>query len=104
MKEIFAALLEQLRAGNDVMLATLAAYTGSVPRGVGTQMVLTRAGRAAGTVGGGFREKEMTRFGLSLLEGGCSGLHVCGPERERRSAGRCVQRADYGVFSIYCGG
>ncbi len=98
MKEIFAALLEQLRAGNDVMLATLAAYTGSVPRGVGTQMVLTRAGRAAGTVGGGFREKEMTRFGLSLLEGGCSGLHVCGPEGE---SGEALGAACSGQITVF---
>lgn len=86
MKEIFAALLMQLRAGNDVMLATLAAHTGSVPRGVGTQMLLTPSGRAAGTVGGGLREKEMTRFGLSLLEEGRSGLHACGPVGEHGAA------------------
>lgn len=77
MKEIFAALLTQLRAGNDAMLATLIEQTGSGPRGLGAQMVLTRAGRTTGTIGGGWVEREMMRAGLALLEERRSGLHAC---------------------------
>ncbi|MGN0773361.1 MAG: XdhC family protein [Candidatus Ventricola sp.] len=101
MKDVFAALLEQMRAGHDAMLATLVAHEGSVPRSVGAQMVLTRDGLAAGTVGGGLREKEMTRFGLSLLEGGRSGLHVCGPEGERGEAPGAACSGQIAVFFQY---
>ena len=83
MREIFAALLEQVQAGNDALLATLVAQTGSGPRGLGAQMVLTRAGRVAGTIGGGTVEREMTRYGLALLGSGQSALHTCGRHGER---------------------
>lgn len=87
MKEIFAALLAQMRAGNDAMLLTLVARGGSGPRGLGAQMVLTRAGCAAGTIGGGWIEREMMRFGLALLEEGRCGLHACAvPERQAGDA------------------
>lgn len=82
MKESFAALLEQMHAGKDAVLATVIAQTGSAPRGLGAQMVLTREGRAAGTIGGGLMEREMTRFGLKLLCGGHRALHACGPQGE----------------------
>ena len=76
MKEVFAALLEQLCAGNYALLATLVVQTGSGPRGLGAQMVLTRAGRVAGTIGGGTAEREMTRIGLALLDSGQSAVHT----------------------------
>ena len=82
MKEIFAALLEQMHAGSDAVLATVIEQTGSAPRGLGAQMVLTREGLAAGTIGGGLREREMTRFGLKLLCGGQHALHTCGLQGE----------------------
>ena len=86
MKEVFAALLEQLCAGNDALLATLVVQTGSGPRGLGAQMVLTRAGRVAGTIGGGTAEREMTRIGLALLDSGQSAVHTCGRHGERPGA------------------
>ena len=86
MKEVFAALLEQLRAGNDALLATLVVQTGSGPRGLGAQMVLTRAGRVAGTIGGGTGEQEMTRFGRTLLDDRRSAVHTCGRHGERPGA------------------
>lgn len=95
MRKIFAALLEQLRAGNDALLATLVAQTGSGPRDLGAQMVLTRAGRVAGTIGGGTGEREMTRFGLTLLDGGQSALHTCGRHGERPGA------ACFGEITVY---
>lgn len=76
MREIFTALLEQMRAGSDVMLATMVSHAGSVPRGMGSQMALTKDGRIAGTIGGGVGEKAMTDYGMKLLAQRQSGLHT----------------------------
>ena len=76
MKAIFSALLEQMRAGRDVALCTLIAHAGSVPRGMGSQMLLNADGLVCGTIGGGVGEKEMIAFGLDLLSRGACGMHT----------------------------
>lgn len=76
MKEIFEALLTQIDQGSDVMLTTMIEHAGSVPRGMGSQMVLGSGGLVSGTIGGGVGEKQMTAFGLSLLEKKQCGAHT----------------------------
>lgn len=76
MKEIFTALLGEVQQGRDAMLATMVAHAGSVPRGMGSQMVLGHSGRIAGTIGGGVGEKEMLRLGTELLAKRQCGLHT----------------------------
>lgn len=86
MRNVFAALLEQMNMGRDAMLLTMIGHAGSVPRGMGSQMVLSRAGMAAGTIGGGIGEKEMTAYGMKLLSEKRSGVHTYalhGQEGER---------------------
>ena len=86
MKKCFTSLLEQMCAGHDVVLCTVIEQAGSVPRGMGSQMVLSAAGLVAGTIGGGAGEKEMIAYGLSLLAQRRSGAHTCalrGPTGER---------------------
>lgn len=74
MKDIFVRLLGQLTDRQDSMLVTMVAHAGSVPRGMGSQMLLSAQGRIAGTIGGGVGEKEMVRRGLEMLKEKQSGL------------------------------
>ena len=76
MKELFSALLSQLETGSDVMLATMIEHAGSVPRGMGSQMLLNGSGLVAGTIGGGVGEKQMTELGVSLLAEKKCGVHT----------------------------
>lgn len=79
MRELFSALHAQLQAGGEAMLATIVQHRGSVPRGLGTQMLVTREGRLAGTVGGGTCEQEMIRAGQAMLAERKSGAYACAP-------------------------
>lgn len=79
MRELFSALYAQLQAGGEVMLATIVQHRGSVPRGLGTQMLVTCEGRLAGTVGGGTCEQEMIRVGQAMLAERKSGAYACVP-------------------------
>lgn len=53
MRELLDKLKETLDRGEAAVMATIVASSGSTPRGSGARMLVTEAGRAAGTVGGG---------------------------------------------------
>lgn len=53
MKDMFQVLESKLKDGQDGVLATIVASSGSTPRGEGAHMVVTMDGRVCGTVGGG---------------------------------------------------
>ena len=76
MKAIFSGLLERMNSGKDAVLATLVAHAGSVPRGMGSQMLLDDQGIVTGTVGGGVGEMQMTAFGLELLKKKACAAHT----------------------------
>ncbi|MBQ7886571.1 MAG: XdhC family protein [Clostridia bacterium] len=76
MKDIFAALLDQMNRGCDALLLTMIEHAGSVPRGMGSQMVIGSSGIIAGTIGGGIGEREMTAYGLKLLDEKRCGVHT----------------------------
>lgn len=75
MKNIFEKLLEQIERGFDSMLVTLIAHSGSVPRGMGAQMLLSHEGRAEGTIGGGIGERAMSALGEKMLKEKRCGIH-----------------------------
>lgn len=56
MKTLLPIIEEELATGRRVALATVLATKGSAPRGAGACQLLTQAGHAAGTVGGGVLE------------------------------------------------
>lgn len=70
MKRVLEALLDQLKKGEDAILVTLTDHSGSVPRGTGSMMLLSGAGRLAGSVGGGPGEMEMIALGRELIAQG----------------------------------
>ncbi|HCF58139.1 MAG TPA: xanthine dehydrogenase, partial [Myxococcales bacterium] len=53
MRAMFGLLKERLESGEDAVLVTVVASTGSIPREAGARMLVTRQGRLRGTIGGG---------------------------------------------------
>jgi xanthine dehydrogenase accessory factor len=56
--EVFAALGEALKLGEDVALVTIVSANGSTPQRVGAKMLVYADGRVVGTVGGGCYEND----------------------------------------------
>ena len=56
--EVFAALGEALKNGEEVALVTIVSANGSVPQRVGAKMLVYGDGRTVGTIGGGCYENE----------------------------------------------
>jgi xanthine dehydrogenase accessory factor len=57
-QEVFAALGEALKRGEDVALVTVTATQGSTPQRVGAKMLVFADGRTVGTIGGGCYEND----------------------------------------------
>jgi xanthine dehydrogenase accessory factor len=57
-QEVFAALSDALKKGEDVALVTIVSSTGSTPQRVGAKMLVYADGRTVGTIGGGCYENE----------------------------------------------
>lgn len=68
MKKLFETIKQQLAQGNDVVLVTVIASSGSTPRGAGARMVVTKDGRIYGTIGGGAVEYKSTQMAAEALE------------------------------------
>jgi len=89
---ILADLSAAVNGGRGVVLATIVATQGSVPRHVGTKMVVHADGSIVGTIGGGKVEVAIRTDALAALEHNESGL--------RHYTLRDPQHGDPGV----CGG
>jgi xanthine/CO dehydrogenase XdhC/CoxF family maturation factor len=70
IKSIYKWLEALLTAGETVAIATIVSVKGSVPREVGTKMIIHPAGRHVGTVGGGCGEHEVILAGLDVARTG----------------------------------
>ena len=70
MSTIYHQLHNLLDEGLAVALATITETKGSVPREVGTKMIVHPYGRHVGTVGGGCGEAEVIRTALDVLGDG----------------------------------
>ncbi|GAB4423783.1 MAG: XdhC family protein [Anaerolineae bacterium] len=62
--------LSELTAETPVAVATIVEVRGSVPREVGTKMIIHPLGQHVGTVGGGCGEADVIKAGLDVLESG----------------------------------
>ena len=61
MRDFFRRIVHALEAGEPVELVTVAAASGSTPRGAGAMMAVFPDGSIAGTIGGGNVEYECQR-------------------------------------------
>ncbi|GIK36793.1 MAG: sulfurylase small subunit, molybdopterin cytosine dinucleotide biosynthesis [Chloroflexota bacterium] len=62
--------LNQLTVETPVAVATIIRVRGSVPRELGTKMIIHPLGQHYGTVGGGCGEADVIRAGLDVIETG----------------------------------
>ncbi len=67
---ILSELSSAVGGGHPVVLATIVATTGSVPRHTGTKMVVRADGSSVGTIGGGEVEAAIRSDALAALERG----------------------------------
>jgi xanthine dehydrogenase accessory factor len=93
IKEVFGAILEKTRAGEDTVLATIVAENGSGPRSAGAHMLVDTNGRVCGTIGGGTLEYRAVQFARDLLE-----------KRESRAKTYRLYQNDEEDLGMMCGG
>jgi xanthine dehydrogenase accessory factor len=62
--------INQLIDQTPIAVATIIRVRGSVPREIGTKMIIHPLGQHYGTVGGGCGEAEVIRAGLEVIETG----------------------------------
>jgi len=67
MKKLFDALRDALNRGEDAVLVTIVASSGSAPRGTGARMLVTAHGRVCGTIGGGAVEYRGEQIAAEIL-------------------------------------
>lgn len=70
-------------AGEEVAIATVTQTWGSSPRPPGSQLVVTRSGRMAGSVSGGCIEGAVAEIGLEVMTTGVPRLMDFGITDER---------------------
>ncbi|HHT25515.1 MAG TPA: XdhC family protein [Clostridiaceae bacterium] len=75
MRNMFKLMSESLAAGEDLVLVTVIASSGSTPRGSGARMLVGKKGRLAGTIGGGAVEYRSEQIAAEILERKRSGEH-----------------------------
>ncbi len=67
---MYLTLTRLLAAGETIALATIAEVKGSVPREVGTKMIIHPLGQHVGTIGGGCGEADVIRAALDAIQTG----------------------------------
>ena len=75
MRNMFKLMGESLAGGEDLVLVTVIASSGSTPRGSGARMLVGKKGRLAGTIGGGAVEYRSEQIAAEILENKRSGEH-----------------------------
>lgn len=93
MRQLFRTVSETIERGEDAVLVTIIASSGSTPRGAGSHMLVRLDGTTAGTVGGGAVEHRSIQMAQKAIKEKASYTHgfVLGKE----------QVADLGMI---CGG
>lgn len=68
MKRLFEKMKQCILEGEDVVLATVIANSGSTPRGVGARMLVNQNGRIYGTIGGGAVEYKAEQLAGEIIK------------------------------------
>lgn len=68
MRQVFGALVKELKSGEAAVLATIVESRGSTPRKAGARMMVRQDGSSCGTVGGGAVEYQTTLAAAQALE------------------------------------
>ena len=73
MKKLFEEIRAALARGENTVLCTVLASSGSAPRGAGARMAVFADGHASGTIGGGAVERIAAEQALELVRTGITG-------------------------------
>ena len=68
MRNMFRTIREKLPSGEDLVLVTIIASSGSTPRGAGARMLVGAEGRLCGTIGGGNVEYRSEKIASDVLK------------------------------------
>ncbi len=93
MKKLFETLRCSLSSGEDAVLVTIVASSGSAPRGAGARMLVTPRGRVYGTIGGGAVEYRSEQIAAEILR----------TKRSRQEKYRLFKN-DVADLGMVCGG
>lgn len=93
MKKVFDSINRLLEAGNDLVLVTIIADSGSAPRGAGARMWVLPDGTSHGTIGGGNVEYQAYLKALELLK-----------KKESTTVGYNLGMQDTANIGMVCGG
>ena len=70
MKELFEQILHALERGENVVLCSILASSGSAPRGAGAKMIVYADGRLLGSIGGGCSEAAVLTEARRMIGSG----------------------------------
>ena len=93
MKTMFQTIARHLRAGEDLVLVTVVASSGSTPRGAGSRMLVSEAGHLCGTIGGGAVEYRSEQLAQEVLR-----------SRRSREQSFLLSKNDVQDLGMICGG
>jgi xanthine dehydrogenase accessory factor len=93
IEALFKTMLEKINSGEDTVLATIVADTGSSPRSAGAHILVDKNGRLCGTIGGGTLEYKSIQLARGLLE-----------QRQSRRKTYRLYRNDEEELGMLCGG
>jgi len=68
MEDIYSRTLELIQSGKQGVVVTITKVKGSVPRHVGSKMLVEQNGSITGTIGGGKLEADIIQEALELIE------------------------------------
>ena len=68
MRQMLQIMKARLLAGEDLVMVTVTASSGATPRGAGARMLVGKAGRICGTIGGGAVEYRSEGIAKTVLE------------------------------------
>ena len=93
MRKLLRRMAAELESGEPLVLVTITAASGSVPRGTGARMLIGRGGRICGTIGGGAVEYRSEKIAAQVLgEGHSAGRHFA------------LNKSDVQDLGMICGG
>lgn len=93
----YQQMQEALQRGEHLVLVTVVDSEGAVPRGAGARMLVSRAGRLAGTVGGGLVEYKSILLAQAMLS-------QAAPDRGSREENFALQQSGPDSLGMVCGG
>ena len=93
MRKILKAMRQRLLAGEDLVLVTVIASSGSTPRRAGARMLVGKEGRICGTIGGGAVEYRSEKIAGEVLR-----------EKSSRNHNFTLTKDDVQNLGMICGG